>query len=336
MNVIFEEATHSYHTMMKGQKIYGISVTTIIEKFRIPYQTKFWSTYRSIQNYLEMEKPEMSKLCKDNGFNWYKFLEEEEKRIKYLKSCIGDKICNWEEAIKKAPYVANEWEVKKNNKGKLGTEFHEYKEEQAHKTKVEKINGSRVNLSSNATMQLKAIKYSVDLTKLEDGYHSEVLVYITQIKIGNKTYNVFITGQVDKLFIETIDGVRYITLDDYKTNDKITTENNFQKFRKPLNHLPDTKLIGYSLQLGLYGRILEEYGYVVKRLFFTHHDLLSLGMTNELDKSKVNTEYTKVYELTYYKNELHEMIKYYCNEQGLKIENNGNSSDVDYIDYICL
>lgn len=333
MNVIFEESSHSYHTMMKGNKMYGISTTTLVGEFVIPYQTKFWSIYKSIQSYLEMAKPEMSLLCKENKFNWFRFLEEEDRRIQYLKSCIGHKF-DWNQAIATNKDIAYEWEVKKNIKGKLGTAFHEYKEEQAHETKEERINNVKVTLASNANMQIKSIKHSVDLKTLADGYHTEVLVYLNQIKISNRTYNVFITGQVDKLFIETIDGVRYITLDDYKTNDKITTENAFQKFRKPINHLPDTKLMRYSLQLGIYARILEEYGYVVKQLFFTHHDLLSLGMTNELDISKVGMEYAKPYELTYYKNEIHEMIKYYCIEKGYKIE--GKDLDDDIIDAIWL
>lgn len=319
MNVIFEEASHTYYTVKHDKRIYGISVTTFIGGFKLPYFTRFWSMYKSIQEYLGMEKPEMSKLCKDNKFNWFLYNDNEEKKIKYLKSCIGHKF-NWDEAIKDKENIAYQWEVKKNNKGQLGTEFHEYKEKKAHDTKEEVINNQKVKLASNANMQLKSIKYSVDLSTLADGYHTEVLVYINKIKIGNATYNVFITGQVDKLFIKTVNGVRYVTLDDYKTNDKITTENAFNKFKKPINHLPDSKLITNSLQLGLYGRILEEHGYVVDKLFFTHHDLLALGMTDKLDYLKVDTEYTKTYELRYYRNEIEEMIKFYCKENNLLIE----------------
>ena len=303
IQIIFEELTHSYHTVIDSKKVKGVSVTQFVGLYKKPYQKEFWSIYTAVRLDLGLERKEFSEFCTQNDFKFYRYDDNEKAKIGYLKSCIQNKTIkgkkvNWTKALLYKEQVQDEWTEKKETKGRIGTEFHEFMEKQAHDNKEEFINKERVPLANNAIYQTKGLKYSVDLTKLEDGYHSEVLVYADIFNIDKAKYHLLITGQVDKLFIETIDGIRYVDLDDYKTNDKITVKNSFSKLLSPINHLEDTKLIANSLQLSLYARILEEHGFVVRNLYFTHHDIAQIGMGKKLDVDKIGKEYKKIYQHT--------------------------------------
>lgn len=325
MHIVFEELNHIYYTIIDDVKVKPISVTKFIGLYKKPYLVEFWSVYTAVRLSLELERKEFSAFCTKNDFKFYKFDDNEKAKIAYLKSCIDGKFVknkkvNWENALIGKEYVKQVWNDKKELKGKVGTEFHEFMEKKAHEEKYEFINDEKRDLASNAVYQTKGLKYSVDLTKLEDGYHSEVLLYTDVFNIEGGKYYLLLSGQVDKLFVETINGIRYVDIDDYKTNDKITTENSYNKLLAPVNHLEDTKLICNSLQIGLYARLLEEHGFVPRNLFFTHHDIAKIGMTDSIDEKRIGEEYKKPYELKYYKYELESMIKDYCLKNRLKIE----------------
>ena len=63
---------------------------------------------------------------------------------------------------------------------------------------------------------------------------------------------------------------RYVYIDDYKTNEKIPKKNEFQTFKRPLQHLDDCKWNFYKLQLTMYGVLLELAGYEVVHTQLTH------------------------------------------------------------------
>jgi hypothetical protein len=322
MEIIFEEDNgHTYHTIIDGKKVFGISVTTIIAKYKPVFQNEFWSIYVAVKLQLDMEKQEFSAFCTKNNFKFYKYNEEEQLRINYFLATLKDvqhkgKKINWDKILHYKEKIKDEWEINKNTRGRIGTEFHEYKEKLAHKTGTDFIDKEKVTLSENAIYQSKNIKVSSELSKLKDGYHTEVIVYNHTFIIENKEYNLLITGQIDKLNIETIYNVRYVDLDDYKTNKKIDVSNK-SKMKHPISHLPDSKFIHYSLQLGLYGLLLEYHGFVVRNLYFTHHDLYEIGMIDKINYDDIDKENIIVYELKYYKYELEMMIKDYCIKNGL-------------------
>jgi len=70
-----------------------------------------------------------------------------------------------------------------------------------------------------------------------------------------------IAGMVDLIGIKP-DGT--VVILDYKTNEKISFENQWQTLKLPVNHLQDTNFNQYSLQLNLYQNIMDSQGYFPK------------------------------------------------------------------------
>jgi hypothetical protein len=69
MNVIFEELPHEYYvTTSDGSKLYGLSMTTFIARFKQPFLDKFWKIYKAVQYELQIERREdFSAFCKTKG-----------------------------------------------------------------------------------------------------------------------------------------------------------------------------------------------------------------------------------------------------------------------------
>lgn len=326
MQVIFEEKDHKYYKIIEGIKIReGLSMTTFIGKFKQKYQEHFWSIYTAVRRELQIEdRKEFSALCKQHGFNFKRHdsFDTQEERVLFLKSCIG-KLVDWNKVINNtSKEVKQDWQDKKEDACNVGTEFHEHKEEKVYETKKALIGDVEVNLASNNVSQgTKDIRYSKDLSNLEDGYHPELLLYLSSIILEGSEYDLFLTGQADKVYIETINGIRYVDVDDYKTNEKIMESNFFTKMEFPINHLDDCNFIHYSLQITGYARILEEYGYVVRNLNFTHHDIKKLGMTKNIDYDLLGKEKVTVKKVSYMKEEFEEMIKFYFDNNKKTVAN---------------
>lgn len=62
----------------------------------------------------------------------------------------------------------------------------------------------------------------------------------------------------------------YNLIKTHNTNEKIRTENKFQKMKAPLAHLDDCELSHYTIQLSLYAYILEDKGYEIMELGIDH------------------------------------------------------------------
>ena len=73
--------------------------------------------------------------------------------------------------------------------------------------------------------------------------------------------NLRIAGTIDLLIRSRKDGRIWIC--DWKTNEKLSRENPYNKFGlPPIENVPDTSIGHYSLQLNLYEHILKKAGYV--------------------------------------------------------------------------
>jgi len=107
------------------------------------------------------------------------------------------------------------------------------------------------------------------LMDLPDGYIPEFLA---------KSDNHKVAGQIDKLFVETIDGKRYVDIDDWKTDKEILmkpaffdrTNGGFASLYSPFDHIYDTNYWKYCLKISTYARMLEMEGFIVRSLAFTH------------------------------------------------------------------
>ena len=90
-----------------------------------------------------------------------------------------------------------------------------------------------------------------------------------------------------------------VHIKDYKTSKEISkTPFQDQMMLSPVSHLPNANFYTYSLQLSLYARMLEEFGYKVGNLAIEH-----------VDKETFDT--IEMYPIEYLKKEATDIIKHY-------------------------
>lgn len=165
--------------------------------------------------------------------------EVEETRIKYLE--------DWDQS------------------GPRGTAFHLERELEAIARGFEKNPFTGIDFPViTFEKQYDNQVYSMDLFELPDGYYPEVLVYDKALPI-EKT----VCGQVDKLWIETIDGVRYTYTDDFKTVTKYPEESKYNRATGIFSHMWANSITKYSLQGSYYQLMLESHGFTPLDSAFT-------------------------------------------------------------------
>lgn len=157
------------------------------------------------------------------------------------------------------------WEEKRIKSTHRGNKFHQEKEEQIKGRGVVKMNNQIVY----AKNEHLCYESNPDLRVLEDGLYSELLVWDVGFKIA---------GQIDVCLIYTKDGVRFVDIDDHKTNERIDTvsyqfkgSGNYKMMLHPINHLMDCHFTHHALQISIYAFIMERQGYTIGKLTFTHY-----------------------------------------------------------------
>ena len=184
-------------------------------------------------------------------------------------------------STKKDPLTVEEVKAKWAEEGRTsrekGTLFHALKEDEDINCKDKPV------YFSETKNDIKPIR---DLETLEDGIYPELTLY-------NNEYQA--CGTADKVIIETIDGIRYASVLDYKSSKTIDTESYYdtrnQKYAmlaNPLQSVMDCNFMKYSLQLSMYAFFLEKYNFVPKDLILIH---LVVAETEPNKDSKYKIEY---------------------------------------------
>ena len=250
MSIIFTDLDHSYNS---GDIKYT-SVSTLISKYKKPFNTEYWSLYKAYEKLLSTE--DFKKL--KEGFK-----TEDPALFAHLRFFADEEL-----AKKYQIQILKEWEKERSKSIVKGNMYHEAKETEAIETgflinpfdnkDYETINSVIIEKVGNK--EYRKPNYA-KLEDLLDGFHPELLLW-------NNFYQ--LAGQADKVYIETIDGIRYVDIDDYKTNKKIKKTNYFQKMHSPISHLDCCNYNHYRLQISTYGWLMEQAGYTIRNLSFTH------------------------------------------------------------------
>ncbi len=246
--ISFREDIHEYRNV-NSKEVY-ISVTTIISEYQKKYHTEYWTLYKALEIIVSQGYGKQYWYAVKNKLKSYRDNDNEDEAVVYMHSFIEKNKLN--HAYAKAEHFKQQWKDKADKASEKGTNYHNAKEAEAYSSGYDTINSMRVPT---------ALSYSFDLSKLEDGFHAELLLYNDYYKVS---------GKADKVIIKTVAGKRYVYIDDYKTNEKIPKRNEFQTFKKPLEHLDDCKWNVYKLQLTMYGVLLELAGYEVVHTQLTH------------------------------------------------------------------
>lgn len=265
--VIFTEENHKY-TGNSGKNY--ISTTTLISKYHDPFDEEYWSLYKAIERIVinKAGQDYFDKIKRKIGF---------ESIIEYFLPKIETNGL-LENTINQ---ILNEWKEKRERKQREGTEYHKKREKEDNEKGICDKTG------------LKIIPFDDrDLYNLVDGIYTEHVMW-------NEEY--MIAGQGDKTYIE----YKFIDVDDYKTCDKIPEESfkhpkrGYKMMHYPIDNLMDCKLIYYTLQLSIYGWMLEQKSKEqnrpreVRRLRLYHSTI------------------DKYIEVSYLKNEVERLLKHY-------------------------
>ena len=248
--IIFNSKSHTYTS---GKKIQYSSVSSLIGKYKQPYNAEYWSLYKTYERVLGDKFKDLKRGYKLQDSSLFKHLRNFADEQKVLKTQIE---------------ILKEWKGEKDKSIIKGNEYHTFKENQAISSGVCLNPFSDCNYptveSTKITVKNK-VEYrepTVDeLYDLVDGFHPELILWNNDYKLA---------GQADKVFIETINGVRYAEIDDYKTNKAIKKANFFGKMLDPLGHLDCCNYNHYRLQISTYAWMLEQAGYTIRNTAFTH------------------------------------------------------------------
>ena len=138
--------------------------------------------------------------------------------------------------------VISLWNTRRDYSIVRGTEFHLYVEKYLCESR-------RIEFSTPLEHETKEFHQFWDL-KNKKRYE----IVATELIVANNEMK--LAGTIDCLVRNKNNGRYYLW--DWKTNQKLNDKNPYQKFKVPINHLPESNLHKYSLQLEIYKQLLEK------------------------------------------------------------------------------
>lgn len=244
--VEFEPKEHKY---TKQGVVYD-SVTRIVSSFCHPFDADYWSTYKAVKDLIIATDGEVKWERYKRAIGGWKLVVEHYRKNGHPLS---------KEINKRKKEYIHAWEVKGRNARDAGTLVHKFREEEVTKRKhVISTHGDQVLLE--VTQQ--------QLLASQDFVSNRVY---PELIISNDEFQV--AGMSDK--VEKIGKVVHIS--DYKTSEKIERiPFGDQMMFPPLQSLADANFYHYTMQLSLYGWMLEQQGYKVatlriEQLFAPHY-----------------------------------------------------------------
>lgn len=199
---------------------------------------------------------------------------------------VAERVANKEN--KTIQQVLDEWKYKNDFSCTKGTTCHEYAQSLWNKEKYIPLffDGSSDYIHAVRKIQVQANKFYQD-------YQDKLEHLADEFVVGSIEYD--IASAIDHLFINKLTGG--LVLVDYKTNSDIHKNERFAKNMKiPLNHLKDTTLNHYYIQLSIYRYLVEKYsGLKIEEMFIVWF-------------SENNDNY-KIIEIPYLKKEVEEILE---------------------------
>lgn len=271
--LIFTEHDHKY--VDENKKVYT-SVTTLLEKYKTPFDTEFWSMYTAL---------------KDAGLRIAPIPEEQVIRIGNVKFKL--------ENLKKENYyvqlqdvVKAKWKVNTTQACMRGNTIHNNIELGINKTRndLKAIDNNLITFEVNPFKSGKNINSLNDLDdsplKTDFPFIYDILkplvnagaTILSEKRVYLSKY--LLAGTIDCPIIKG----KYFSILDWKSNaaDMHDTPGSYkkvkidgewvksdtwvateEKFNDPISHIPASKYHTYCLQLSIYAYIMEQWGYTL-------------------------------------------------------------------------
>lgn len=282
-DVGFLEESHRYFNL-KDSSIQYISVTTMVEKYRKPFDKEFVSKYKALERIISA--PEWKK---EKGSIW--------KSHKIPKEFLEVHGITEKELNKVQQDILDEWAETNRIACERGTKIHSQLENSFYKA------GDNITLKKFGIGGKFVCKKDYNELNLEYGLYPEYLIYYDNPKL-----DLHIAGQIDLI----VKSGNEIVIIDHKSNKKIDTKGFYNsstrssdKMLYPLGHLDECNFNHYQMQLSTYAWMLQKINpnFIIKDLILNHYD-----------HDNKNT----LYHCKYLKDEVESMLKHYAKQ--LKLE----------------
>lgn len=251
--IYFSEEDHKYSSKSDKYR----SVTKFIDNFGFEFDAEYFSVRKALSNNIH----NFWKIYFSKGFNFDDNIPNLDTLTNSFSKYIDDLPFGLDKAVEDVIWDWNQSSIK-------GTEFHKLRESEVINDGygINPYDGKEYPYVPNPllTDDIDNVSSMDYLKSLEDGIHVELLIFSEEYGIA---------GQSDEVFIETINGVRYVDIGDHKTNNKKPVKSEGNSFCvSPIAHIKSNKYHKYNLQTSLYGYMMELYGYKVRNVGFYHYE----------------------------------------------------------------
>lgn len=246
-NIVFFSDDHSYWHGNRRLSSVGSIIKNIVPKF----QEDYWIIHTALKN-----------LFGDEYKKHYSSFKKFGPPANLLFTPFLSKV-NSTDFYNEKKRVKEIWHRKRNESAFNGSNFHDMMEKEAYRAR--KLHNPWLNRDFVVKKRKKYYdneSWGLDLSKLKDGAYLELLVF---------DLNWGIAGQVDMAYIETIDGVRYVDINDHKTNEKKPSKSAPERCKAPFQDQYASTHFKYTLQLNTYALLMQQHGFTPRNMGYTHY-----------------------------------------------------------------
>lgn len=279
--VWYNDDLHKYYDK-EDDSIY-ISCTQLIHEYVPPYDEQWWSRYKALERLVGPK------------FSNYKSILLQSRKI--TDDILQELSVNIDSLDLEQVKVLKEWEDKKNESCLRGTKIHKEWEDRFYDNKNTPIKQFGIG------GKLSCYKGSWKLQK--NGIFPEFL-----ISAKSKDGILKVSGQIDLVCCDNGE----VTIVDHKTNAKIDKKGFYNPRTKkmeclkfPLSNLPNAPYWIYTLQMSVYGYLVE----------LNYPDLkIKKLILNHIDHDGIQT----LHDCPYLKDDVERMLKHFKKQQKIKSE----------------
>jgi hypothetical protein len=175
--------------------------------------------------------------------------------------------------------LSEQWERNRIEAAYKGTRFHNMAEARAYEQ------GFLVNPWDNFKYAVSKYPKEYDnqsivmnLADLPDGAYPELVIFDLDLNVA---------GQADEVYIQTVGDIRYVDINDHKTNEKKPSKSDPHRCYSPFEDKYASKDFRYTVQINTYAYLMTRYGFTVRNMAYTHYKKYDPATAERVDVENV-------------------------------------------------
>lgn len=267
--VTFFEIPHSY--WYDGRKI--PSVGSVLNKYFPGFEQDYWLNHGVF-------KEEFGDEYLEHYRSFDSITPPADKLFNKFMDKMGSDFLNKKKAL------AESWELKSEIAKFRGKKFHSRFESESFS------NGYMVNPWDGLGYAVSYYEKEFDnesitlkLFDLPDGAYPELLIF---------DLDLWIAGQADEVYIQTIGNTRYIDINDHKTNEKKPGKSDMNRCFPPFTDKYASTDFKYTMQINAYAYMLAKAGYVPRNLAYSWYKEYDFKQVQRIDVENIQSDMAKI------------------------------------------